>query len=139
MNSVLCPHCGSRRILTTKIPKDVVVFLPCPSCKGLVVFFRGKAVGLNREIVKKGTREERRAHFAEIIDEFLDPGMFSSGFGSHAREDLPDIFAAPPAEGNDEESSSDRGPITEGEVERFVKVDLNRIDETAYFRKHFGD
>src|SRR3990172_6135854 len=80
MRVCTCPHCGNPRIVTSKVPKDMVVVLPCPNCHELVVLFRSKVIGLNKRILENGTREERKAHIAEIITEFLDEGLF--GFPS---------------------------------------------------------
>ena len=77
MSEVTCPHCGKTRIMTTRIPRDVVVMLPCPECHELVVLFRGKAIPLNREVLQNGTKEERRNHIAEIVEECLPPELFS--------------------------------------------------------------
>ncbi|MBN2308245.1 MAG: hypothetical protein JXR94_04695 [Candidatus Hydrogenedentes bacterium] len=135
MKALTCPHCGNHRIVTTKVPKDVIVVVPCPSCGELVVLFRNKAIALNREIVEKGSFEDRKIHFAEIIAEFLESGMFTSlTESSH-----PEGFEFPAQDGKPEALFEEHDePITEREFERFVRVDLKRIDEASYFRKHFG-
>jgi len=140
MRVVACPHCGNHRIVTTKVPKDVVVVLPCPSCHELVVLFRDKVIALNRAIIEKGSREERKSHIAEIIDEFIEPGMFSDataeGAGGDEGASLPEGVEASSEEVDSQEESTTQ--ISEAELDQFVKVELPRLNDPAYFRKHFG-
>lgn len=116
--------------------------LPCPNCHELVVLFRGKAVALSRRIMERGSFDERKMHIAEIIAEFLEPGMLGlpisevSYQGDETVED--ELPAALEAEPQPRPRRRLGKPITEKEVDRFVRVDLNRIDEAAYFKKHFG-
>ena len=143
MSEVTCPHCGKTRIMTTRIPRDVVVMLPCPECHELVVLFRGKAIPLNREVLRNGTTEERRNHIAEIVEECLPPELFSEVVNwDFTDAGLPIAFgdrkvrrrrrgAAPEEDGRDR-------PITDEEVARFRKFELHRIDEPRYFKKYFG-
>jgi len=116
--------------------------MPCPNCRELVVLFRNKAIALSRRILENGTFEQRKDHIAEIITEFLDPGMLGlptsgsdSGFeldegAESVAEELDDIFGG--------DSTAAKGPISEKELEEFVRLDLNRIDEPNYFKKYFG-
>jgi predicted RNA-binding Zn-ribbon protein involved in translation (DUF1610 family) len=136
MNVVSCPHCGHRRIATLKASRDVVVILPCPACQELVVLFRHKAIALSREVIENGSFDERKNHIAEIVAEFLEPGVLPNltlGAGRPERgpgeDDAPDG-----ADLADEEEN----PISDTEFQRFVRVDLERIDESTYFRRHFG-
>ncbi len=135
MNVCACPHCGAPRILLSRIPKDVVVVLTCPNCTELVVVFRHRAAGLSRRVIEQGSFAERKDHIAEIITEFIDPSMFSLPSADSDEDDAED------AEEVLAEAVSDRplrGPISENELDQFVRIDLNRIDESSYFRKHFG-
>ncbi len=143
MSEVTCPHCGKTRIVTTRIPRDVVVMLPCPECHELVVLFRGKAIPLNREVLRNGTKEERRNHIAEIVEECLPPELFSEVVNwDFTDAGLPIAFgdrkvrrrgrgAVPEEDGRDR-------PITDEDVARFRKFELHRIDEPRYFKKYFG-
>lgn len=135
MNVCACPHCGAPRILLSRIPKDVVAVLTCPNCTELVVVFRQHAAGLSRRVLDQGSFEEKRDHIAEVITEFLEPGFFQ--FPSADAEELTepeDATAITPAG-----DSPMRAPISQTELEQFVRVDLNKIDEAQYFRKHFGE
>jgi len=148
MHRQVCPHCGKQRLATARVPKDVVVVLPCPSCYEWVVMFQGKAIGLSREIIVNGTFEEKKEHIAEIITEFLDPSMFPSSVQD--LEDLANGFGQQQEEGEEdageESREQDSGqehpaehPISQRELEDFVKVELDLIDDPSYFRRHFGN
>ncbi|MFO7975592.1 MAG: hypothetical protein R6V12_13255 [Candidatus Hydrogenedentota bacterium] len=143
MSAVTCPHCGKTRIVTTKVPRDVVVVLPCPECNELVVLFRGKAIALKREVLQHGTKEERRNHIAEIVEEFLPPELFSGeidwdmGQGG-APFPFPERSSGRGKRKRDEAQDEQSPPITDEEAERFYRFELQRIDEPQYFKRHFG-
>jgi len=153
MKLVTCPHCGHRHVVASRVPKDVVVVMPCPACSDLVIMFRNKVVGLKRKVVEEGTFEDKKLHIAEVIAHFLEPGMIwpdgvmtgdpsadSESQGLDA-ESLAELM-----ESDDEEIEAreareavDGGPpITQGEVDHFVTIDLQRIDDAAYFRRYFS-
>lgn len=142
MNLVQCPHCNSQRILAARVPKGVVVVMPCPACGELVVLFRKKAVALSREILEHGSLDERKTHLAGVIAEFLDSNMFGLGmdklgFGQDASEDEDDDESL--AAADDEGGENDPGiPISQHEVEQFAEIELTNLDDPEYFRKHFG-
>ena len=129
--SVVCPHCNSRRIVSAKVPKDMVMVVPCPSCMELVVLFRKKIIPLDRTILEQGTQEERKMHLAGIIAEFLEPGVFKLGLSMPRRE-----TAESPSVSKEGDFYSEE-PISDNEFERFVSVQLNRLDDSRYFRRHF--
>lgn len=139
MNLVVCPHCKSHRIVTARVPKDVVVVMSCPSCGELVVLFRKKVIALDRRILEEGNIEDKKEHLAEIIAEFLEPGMFGLGDASDDEalaEDISDEATAD--EDEDTDSSSWLPPISERELDDFAKIQLEQLDDADYFRKHFG-
>lgn len=135
-----CPHCGTPRIVTSKVPRDVVAVMPCPSCRELVVLFRNKAVALSRKIMETGSFEEKKEHIAEIITEFFEPGMLGLPVTDGVPEGETEGFIPDAEEVAAEEHDSNPvdGPISQSELEEFVRVDLNRIDEIKYFKKYFG-
>ena len=145
MSVVSCPHCGKTRIATAKAPRDVVVMMPCPECHELVALFRGKVIGINRDILENGSKEDRKNHIAELIEEFLPPELLSGEFDwsmpsgasftpnkprRRPRRKLPEFL-----QGSDCE---DLENISDEEYERFLKFELDRIDEPRYFKKYFG-
>ena len=132
---IYCPHCKEHRIKTSKVPKDVVAVMPCPACNEWVVLFRERAIGVSRRIIEKGTREERRAHLADVVGEFLDAGMLSM-----KRADLDEPAEAMTEWDSDtlDPESPDGPPISREEVDQFVRVELRHLDDAEYFHKHFG-
>ncbi len=138
MDMVVCPHCKSHRIITTRVPKDVVAVMPCPKCHELAVLFREKIIPINRHILEEGSKEERTQHLAQVITEFLEAGILpfqegdrafdSSGFLSNGDEDGA-------GDGDEFESME---PISDKEAEKFARVDLKCLDDASYFKRHFG-
>lgn len=137
MDSVVCPHCKSHRIVTAKIPKDVVIVVPCPACQELSVLFRNKVIPLNRRIIEQGSFEERKTHLASVIAEFLDESFFPSPESAGQPEQERPRRKHAHREASPKEFDGD-SPISEEELERFVRIDLKCIDNPAYFKKHFG-
>jgi hypothetical protein len=139
MKLVLCPHCKAHRIATSKVPKEVVVVMPCPNCHELVIVFRQKAIALDRRVIENGTMEERKAHLADVIAEFIEPGMFEfRGLDPETASALEEDNDVSSDATDDEEAEEDEQPISQLEVDRFVKIDLKRLDDPVYFRRHFG-
>lgn len=136
MDVVVCPHCKSHRIVSARVPRDVIVVMPCPACGELVVLFRRKVIALSRKILEHGTLEERKMHLASVIVEFLEPGMF--GFPSEGDESEKIDFSDDVPEGLEEKGPSWLPPISEKEIEEFTKIQLEKLDDSKYFRKHFG-
>lgn len=137
MEMVLCPHCRKHRMVTNQIPKDVVVVLPCPGCLEISVVFRNRIMGLSRHIIERGSFEERKLHIAHVVAKFLEAGVLPQAIAGDASLFLEREFEeqrrdaalfAPPRAAN---------PITQHEVDKFVRVDLKCLDNGAYFRKHF--
>lgn len=141
MNSVVCPHCKSHRIITTNVPRDVVVVMPCPACGELTVLFRNKAIALDKRILERGTREERVEHCARVITEFLESGMFQiepppERPRRRRRRPAPEV---PPPEDAAEPSDMQPDPaISEADIEHFIKVELEQLDDPESFHKLFG-
>lgn len=135
MSSPTCPHCGSQRMVRMRVPKDMVVVLPCSFCHELVVLFRSKAIGLNRKVLEHGSFDAKKEHLAEVIAEFLEPGFlslqgFSFGSEMHDDNDNDDLF---PVDSDDAD-----GAISQGELDQFLCMELPQLDDSEYFRKHFG-
>ena len=133
MAAIVCPHCKERRLALSRVPKDVVAVMPCPSCYELAVLFRDKVIPLSRRIIKEGSREECSSHIADVIAEFLEAGLFPIR-GLQTMSSDSDGAAESLASNTESEASQ----ITEGEVEDFVRVDLKSLDDSSYFRENFG-
>lgn len=128
MDRVVCPHCKSRRLVSVKVPKEVVAVLPCPSCNELTVMYRGRAIGLSRRIIEEGNKAERARHLAEVIAEFLEHHDAPFSFDQAAQAFPMPSFG---------ESPDDLAPISDQEFEKFVRIDLKCLDNGAYFKRHF--
>lgn len=135
MDRVMCPHCQSRRIASTRVPKDVVVVMPCPACSELVVFFRRKVIALDRKVLEGGTRHERKMHIASIIADFLEPGLLKFSIPEPIVSDDADEDEAEFLEPDDEQALP---PISDREVREFTRIHLRRLDNAEYFRRHLG-
>lgn len=138
MDMVVCPHCRTHPLFAKKISKDMIVFASCPSCQELAVIFRDRVIPLNRKVIESGSFDEKKLHIAEVITHFLEAGFSILG----ESEELADtpfgrLFsggqpgAAAPAE-------SGQNLITEEEIERFSRIELKRLDNPVYFKRHFG-
>ena len=137
MNVVNCPHCGNHRIVTQRVPKDAVVVMQCPNCSELGVFFRNKVMALNRQILENGSIEEKKAHIAEIIAEFLEPGMLNFPMSGMLREG-DDESMGDGDEFPEMDSALADAPISQTDMDEFLELELHRIDEEHYFKKYFG-
>lgn len=136
MNMAMCPHCKARQIVTARVPKDVVVVMPCPACGEWVVLFRDKIIGISRKILEKGSNDERKAHLADVIGEFLDAGVFAKE-SEYFHEEESGVSRRPRQRPARRRPRANK-PITQEELDRFVKIELRRLDNAEYFKKHFG-
>ena len=136
----MCPHCKAHQIFTARVPKDVVVVMPCPACREWVVLFRDKVIAVSRRIIEQGSNEERKAHLADVIGEFLDAGVFAqeAGYFQEQRQGGADSARPSPPVRPNQFFASPVTPITQEELDRFVKIELRRLDNAEYFKKHFG-
>ena len=136
MDRPMCPHCNSGELAVAKMHRDVVVVMPCPQCSGLVVMFRRKALALDRAILERGTKQERKMHIAGIIAEFLEPGLLRFATASGELEPAPGGSDAS-AEAESAASAAP-SPISDEEMREFTRVDLRRLDDRDYFKRYFG-
>jgi hypothetical protein len=140
MDVVICPHCKSHRIVTAKVPRDVVVVMPCPSCHELAVLFRNKVIALSRRIIEHGSFEERKMHLAHVIAEFLEAGMlpFKDDDGNEEEAAATSLEGLAELRQDVEGTHRNAKPISDQELEQFARFDLKHIDNAAYFKKYFG-
>ena len=138
MDMVICPHCKTHRIVTSRVPKDVIVVMPCPACHELAVVFRSKVIALSRRILERGSFDERKNHLAQVIAEFLEAGMLP--FQQEGDdEDIPlGRFEGSGRRRRAAKKAVQPDPISDEEVDRFSRIELKRLDNPAYFRRHFG-
>lgn len=119
------------------LPREVIAVLACRHCEELSVLFRGKIIPLNKQILENGTMEERKLHLAEVIAQFLESGMFrfpGMEEETESREDAsPPKLAFPFAPSR----SGPDTPISDQELDRFIKIDLKCLDNPSYFKRIF--
>lgn len=160
MKLVGCPHCGHRHIVTSPIPADVVVVLPCPSCQEFVVFYRNQILGMKRDILDASEPGREKEQIADALSAYLatDPpegdapiigrDMLSSSAQENAEdedfadEEPDDEDMAPEASGEADGESEDPAkritrPITSHEIVTFIESELPRIDDPGYFKRTF--
>jgi hypothetical protein len=130
-------------------PMGALIVGPCPECQGLVAVFCGRALGLDRDIMLSGSVEKKRDHLMTVLNTFLeervnqllkeaihDESPKEQEAESVDEEDLPeplDVRGALTAP-----SRVISNVITQTELDDFVHVHLNLIDNTDYFKAIFG-
>jgi hypothetical protein len=75
-----------------------------------------------------------------VITEFLEPGMFRlppSGEGDSWESSEPEDSGSEPEEDDDPSPGWD-SPITDREQDHFARIQLQRLDDSVYFKRHFG-
>lgn len=75
-------------------------------------------------------------HLADVIGQFLEPGMFD--FSAKASKSQGMVyFKSKRTQPSEEEEESD--VITDAEMERFTRFQLERLDDTDYFNRYFSN
>jgi hypothetical protein len=140
MSELICPHCQSKEFGDVdKVPKGVVAVMSCPDCAELVVRFRNRAIALNRELLNNGSKDERAAHLADVISDFIEDGfpnfeMLQSPQFSQEDNENDSVESQPIDERHEVQ---DLQPISDDELKQFIDFDLNGLDNVDYFRKNF--
>ena len=86
---------------------------------------------------RDGSTEERKAHLADVIGEFLDAGVFAQEAEYFHEESQGGPDSDQPARPG-RPNPFFAAPISQEELDRFVKIDLRRLDNAEYFKKYFG-
>ena len=135
-----CPHCKEFGFPVGRLPKEVIAVVACTFCGELAVLFRSKIIPLDKRTLESGTFEERKTHLAEVIAHFLESGLFNfaapESFGPDHNEDEKPRRRHARFHEDAEESSI--APISDQEMDRFIKIDLKCLDNPAYFKRIFG-
>ncbi len=143
---IICPHCNQQKIGSGKLPPDVVMILPCPSCHEFSIVFRNRAIPINRRIIEKGTRKERIEHLASIVEMFLDLAMpdldktneqIETKNESIEEESSRNIFKQNVS--HQPFMKNQPPPISAEEVKTFIEKEINTIDDPEMFKKYFGE
>lgn len=138
MDMVVCPHCKTHRLVTSKISKDMIVFMSCPACQELSVLFHGRVIPLNRQVLESGSFDERRHHIAEVITHFLEAGFSIFGEGDETKDSPFNHLFSMGKRGGAQQRQPQPDLITEEELDRFTRIELKRLDNPTYFKRHFG-
>ena len=141
---VQCPHCGARGQIMVP-PVGAIIIGPCPQCNELVVVFCGHVLPLDKEVMENGTTEDRREHLLAVLTEFLQDRIFKllsdeDGLPDDALEEGTPTSAVQQAPGSlsdKEKLDGVMSPISQTELERFTHVDLQLLDNRAYFKSVF--
>jgi hypothetical protein len=137
---LLCPYCGEKKPVKLPSEKSVAVAV-CLSCGEIIVIYKQHAVALDREVLASGSTDEKRQHIAAMIMEFAQKET-----GQVSEDILPKDLTSGQAEGSndfcmeflDTDRSTDETPISAREIADFRRIDLNLIDNAAYFGHVFG-
>jgi hypothetical protein len=143
-------------------PVGAIIVGPCPECHNMVVIFAGKALALDNDIIQDGNATERRDHIMQVLIAFLEEritklvaaddrpggeppaGPTSNEMEPGALEAGVESKLEPPAMDSEEEAprinpygNRTTAPISRSEVDSFVNVELQLIDDKDYFKAVF--
>ena len=143
-------------------PVGAIIVGPCPECHNMVVIFAGKALPLDNDIILHGNATARRDHIMQVLVAFLqerisklvasedrpggEPPAGPTGREGAAEEE--EAAPAPALEPQMADHHEDTGkinpfgnrttaPISRSEVDSFVNVELQLIDDKDYFKAVF--
>lgn len=128
-------------------PLGSLIVGPCPECQELVLVFCGRVLPLNKEVMLHASLQEKRDHLMAALVEFLEERvnqLLAEAPASEAEEEgvrEDSVSEAVEAEEEELEPVASRQvthPIDPKEVDEFVRVDLNLLDNKDYFRAVFG-
>lgn len=108
-DSFRCPRCGIEWFVPPIPAHMVVVVFGCHACDAPVALFHGRALLLKDSLMKSNDTVRQREHIADVIGEFIKGSLVE--------------FLLE--------------PISDCEVDDFVNIDLNLMDDADYFRKVF--
>ena len=158
---IRCPHCGAHGQVMLP-PVGAIIVGPCPECHNMVVIFAGKALALDNDIILNGNAVARRDHIMQVLVAFLEerigklvaaedrpggeppagpinddasPGEAEAGLeGESARREADSDVEDPKVNPYGNRTTA---PISRSEVDSFVNVELQLIDDRYYFKAVF--
>lgn len=158
---IKCPHCGAHGQVMLP-PVGAIIVGPCPECHNMVVIFAGKALALDNDIIMNGNATARRDHIMQVLVAFLEErisklvaaddrpggeapaGPTGSEMEQGGREAGVESRLEPPAMHTEEDApkinpfgNRTTAPISRSEVDSFVNVELQLIDDKDYFKAVF--
>jgi hypothetical protein len=156
---VKCPHCSAEGQIMAP-PPGAIIIGPCPECQELVVVFCGRVLPLDREVMLKGNRDQRKEHLYDVLKGFLHERvnrLFENGDDipfDDSREEAagtPDFGYLDGMTDVEGLSGEEEGllpqpaqhalnaetSISDEELQAFLAVDLKLIDNRDYFKAVF--
>ncbi|GAB4351063.1 MAG: hypothetical protein Kow0099_34990 [Candidatus Abyssubacteria bacterium] len=147
MIRVTCPYCKSSGYIAAPLPGTILMG-PCPICGEPVALYASKVIGLRREVFGKENFGERIQSLARIIMEYInshEKPLEEIGLERIIREAedrMAEEYDRCERNVGCRVSPSVRNPaaspISEEEVEDFLKIDLNLLARKEYFDRFFG-
>lgn len=153
---VKCPHCGAQGQILMP-PVGAIIVGPCPHCDGMVVVFSGRVFPLDSDIMQGGSLDDKKEHMLEILGGFLnerierllmEPPLTQANADSNNADDEAEVPEDSTADAGSntapivpERRSPGRAPkipISQDELDDFVRTDLQLIDNPEYFRAVFS-
>jgi hypothetical protein len=143
-------------------PVGAIIVGPCPECHNMVVIFAGKALALESDIIMNGDAVARRDHIMQVLVKFLEerigrlvasedrPGgeppagpTSDDAIPSQTEADAEQKAELPEGESDEDTPRIDpygnrtTAPISRSEMDSFVNVELQLIDDRDYFKAVF--
>ncbi|MFA6411033.1 MAG: hypothetical protein WCW26_05680 [Candidatus Buchananbacteria bacterium] len=137
--SVTCPHCGAQGQIMAP-PHGSIIIGPCPECQGTVAIFMGAAVALDGNILKNGSPAEKTNHVSDRLCSFIRErvGRIFDSSDEFTPESQPEMATAQSGSRSRFGAQAPATPISEQELEKFTKTELELLDDPNYFRTIFG-
>jgi hypothetical protein len=154
-----CPKCDS--VYTLLIEElNVMVLFKCSDCGQNSLYIAGNVIALDDDMIDEGLEDEKKRHIIETLQVFacefagnvlknvnrvinvnVDVGMGEGGHDdmlqpegeAEQMKELPAVRMYPTVRWQDAPN------IESGEIQDFVRIDLNLIDDKSYFEKVFGE
>lgn len=141
---VECPYCKATGQIMTP-PLGSIIVGPCPRCNEMVLLFDGSVMPLDKDIINKGTPEEKKQHLLETIldleagkiDDLIDSGELGSKQGTQQERRIEKEEQS----GQTITPSIDRKrapAINKEDVKAFHDIYSHLIDKKNFFESVFG-
>jgi len=147
MIRVACPYCKSSGYIAPPPPQTILMG-PCPICAEPVALYNGKVIGLKKKLLGEGVSGEKIQSLARVIMEYInsqaghvdEKGIerFIQGVEDHAVEEAGGEESASDIEVSPSIRNPIASPITNEEIEDFLRIDLPLLGKKKYFDRHFG-
>jgi len=138
---VQCPFCKATGQIMTP-PLGSIIVGPCPRCNETVLLFDRTVMALDKNIINKGSPEEKKQHLLEtIIDmiaEKVEELVENEELGHELDQEVEEESGYRKGKRLAPSVRNKEAPqISREDVRDFVNIDLNLIDSEYYFDKMF--